>query len=66
MRWPRRSGWATVDCDELTEASDKFHRYPALRDLSSCFISTRSRLARRGCRISGWVRYDSRRRLRCT
>ena len=27
MRWPRQSGWASVDCEELTEASDKFHRY---------------------------------------
>ena len=55
-RWLRESGWATVDCDELAEASDQAPSVSALRDLSLCLISTRSRLARRGCRISGWVR----------
>ena len=67
MRWPRESGKATVDRDELAEASDQVPSVSALRDLSSCLISTRSRLARRGCRIGGWVRSpNSRRRLRCT
>ena len=67
MRWPRESGRAALDCDELAEASDQVPSVSALRDLSSCFISTRSRLARRGCRIGGWVRSpNSRRRLRCT
>jgi Gram-negative bacterial TonB protein C-terminal len=44
-----RIGQATVDCDELAEASDQVPSVSALRDLSSCLISTRSRLARRGC-----------------
>ena len=44
----------------LAEASDQVPSVSALRDLSSCFISTRSRLARRGCRISGWVRSRTR------
>ena len=56
MRWPRESGRAALDCDELAEASDQVPSVSTLRDLSSCFISTRSRLARRGCRIGGWVR----------
>ena len=56
MQWPRESGWATVDCDELAEASHQAPSVSALRDLSSCFISTHSRLARRGCRIGGWAR----------
>jgi hypothetical protein len=66
-RSTRGSSRATVDFDELAEASDQLPSVSALRDLSSCFISTRSGLARRGCRIGGWVRYpNSRRRLRCT
>ena len=36
MRWPRESGWATVDCDELAEAADRFPRYPL------CGISRRA------------------------
>jgi len=67
MRWPRESGKAPLDCDELAEASDQGPSVSPLRDLSSCFISTRSRLERRGCRIGGWVHSpNSRRRLRCT
>jgi hypothetical protein len=53
---PRESGQAAEDCDELADASDQVPSVSALRDLSACLISTRSRLARRGCRIAGWVR----------
>jgi len=66
MRWLRESDNASLDCEELAEVSDQVPSVSALRDLSSCLISTRSRLARRGCRISGWVRYNSQRRLACT
>jgi len=50
-----RIGQSTLNCDELAEASDHVPSVSALRDPSSCFISTRSRLARLGYPISGWV-----------
>ena len=50
----------------VAEDSARVPAVSALRDLPACLISTPLRLARRACRISGWVRDNSRPRLRCT